>query len=130
MRPAKSRQNVRLIESPEDTFVSVKLKLAPVEERVLPRALNVIDLVPELPLVSAYRDPDVSRIKTTVSRGLVPFLGLAVVMDVSQLGFKNTIQPISQWSPLVVHFGGDRLALEDMHMVTHILRLMASDRAL
>lgn len=50
-------------------------------------------------------------------------------MEVSQLGFKNTIQPTPHWSPLVVHFGGERLASDDMHIVTHILRLMASDRA-
>jgi hypothetical protein len=65
----------------------------------------------------------------TVSSGLVPVLGLAVVIDVSQLGFKKTIQPMSHASPLVVHFGGVRLALDDMHIVTHILRLIASERA-
>jgi len=50
-------------------------------------------------------------------------------MDVSQLGFKNTIHPMPQSSPLVVHLGGDRLELDDMHMVTHMLRLIASERA-
>lgn len=50
-------------------------------------------------------------------------------MSVSQLGFKNTIQPTPHSSPLSVHFGGERLAFDDMHIVTHILRLMASDRA-
>ena len=50
-------------------------------------------------------------------------------MVVSQLGFKYTIQPTPHSSPLVVHFGGERLAFDDIHMVTHILRLIASDRA-
>ncbi len=127
MRPAKSRQNVRSL-GLFVIFLSFRLKLAPVEEAVFPRALKVIDLTPA-PFFKAYREPDVSRTNTTVSSGFAPVFGFAFVMVLSQLGFKNTIQPTAQSSPTTSHFGAERLVVDDIHMLTHILRLMASDRA-
>ena len=110
------------------TPVSTKLKLAAVEDCVLPRGPKVIERVPEFPFCSEYLASIVSRTSTTVSAGL-DVLGFAIVMLVSHLGFKKIIHPTPQSSPLVVHFGGDRVALDDIHIETHMFRLSASERA-
>lgn len=47
----------------------------------------------------------------------------------SQVGFRNAIQPTCQSVPVVVQAGAASPALLLMHIVTHVLRLTASLRA-